>query len=285
MSSPMLDGRIAPSRAGRGRKLHGWRKLAGSFWGAPDDPQFYGDLELDAGNLLDYLHVLRERTGRHVTVTHAVGRAVAHGLETVPDLRVRLARGREYPRESTDVFFIVAAEGGELTGCKVDRADEKSLVEIADELGSSRESIASGADTSFGKAKKMLDLLPPRLLRPAMNLSAWLTSDLNLDLPALGVRRQAFGSAMITSVGMWGITRAYSPLAGYYRVPVLVLVGAVTPRPVAVAGEVVIRPMLTLTATFDHRYADGFQAAKFAQAVQAYCADPAAFEPFYGPVR
>ncbi len=53
----------------------------------------------------------------------------------------------------------------------------------------------------------------------------------------------------------------------------------VTPRPVAVAGQVVIRPMLTLTATFDHRHADGFQAAEFAQAVQEYCADPAAFEP------
>ena len=36
--------------------------------------------------------------------------------------------------------------------------------------------------------------------------------------------------------------------------------------------------MLTLTATFDHRYADGYQAAKFAQAVQDYCSDPAAFE-------
>jgi hypothetical protein len=279
MVSPMLQRPHTHMPRLRGRKLHGWRKLAGSFWGAPNDPQFYGDLELDAGTLLEFIDGLRDRTGVHVTVTHAVGRAVAHGLDSVPDLRVRLARGREYPRESTDVFFIVAAEGGELTGCKVDRADEKSLVEIAEELGSSQESISSGSDESFGKAKKMLDLLPPRLLRSAMNLSAWLTSDLNLDLPALGVRRQAFGSAMITSVGMWGISRAYSPLAGYYRVPVLVLVGAVTQRPVAVAGQVVIRPMLTLTATFDHRYADGFQAAKFAQAVQEYCADPSALEP------
>jgi hypothetical protein len=279
MLAPTLQRQLAPPTGHRGRKLSGWRKLAGSFWGAPNDPQFYGDLELDAGNLLEYLHGLRERDGTHVTVTHAAGRAVAHGLDSVPDLRVRLAHGREYPRESTDVFFIVAAEGGELTGCKVDRADEKSLVQIAEELGSSQASISGGTDESFGKAKKMLELLPQRLLRPAMNLSAWLTSDLNLDLPALGVRRQAFGSAMITSVGMWGITRAYSPLASYYRVPVLVLVGAVTQRPVAVAGEVVIRPMLTLTATFDHRYADGFQAAKFAQAVQEYCADPAAFEP------
>ncbi len=278
MLTPTLQSPRRARTRDRGRKLHGWRKLAGSFWGAPNDPQFYGDLELDAGPLLEYLDELRERKGTHVTVTHAVGRAVAHGLDSVPDLRVRLARGREFERESTDVFFIVAAEGGELTGCKVDRANEKSLVEIAEELESARLSISSGSDESFGKAKQMLDLLPQRLLRSAMNLSAWLTSDLNLDLPALGVRRQAFGGAMITSVGMWGISRAYSPLAGYYRVPVLVLVGAVTERPVAIDGQVVVRPMLTLTATFDHRYADGFQAAKFAQAVQEFCHDPAAFE-------
>ena len=59
--------------------------------------------------------------------------------------------------------------------------------------------------------------------------AAWLTSDLNLDLTRLGMPRQAFGGAMITSVGGWGITRAYSPPAHYYLVPLLVLVGAVRP--------------------------------------------------------
>ena len=43
------------------------------------DPQFYGDLELDASALLDYLEAVRQRSGVHVTVTHLVGRAVAHG--------------------------------------------------------------------------------------------------------------------------------------------------------------------------------------------------------------
>jgi pyruvate/2-oxoglutarate dehydrogenase complex dihydrolipoamide acyltransferase (E2) component len=112
-----------------------------------------------------------------------------------------------------------------------------------------------------------------------------LTSDLNLDLPQLGLPRQAFGSAMITSVGMWGVTNAYSPLTPYYRVPVLVLIGAVEPRPVARAGLVVVRPMLTLTATFDHRYVDGYQAAQFAAAIHGYCANPASFEPSLPPAR
>jgi pyruvate dehydrogenase E2 component (dihydrolipoamide acetyltransferase) len=244
------------------------------------DPQFYGDLELDASALMGYLEEVRRGAGVHVTVTHLVGKAVAHGLSAVPELRIRLARGREYERESVDVFFIVAAEGGqELTGVKIRDADLKPVAEIARELTSRCAAIEAGVDPELGRGKALLTRVPPRPLRWVLRTAAWLTSDLNLDLTRLGMPRQAFGGAMITSVGGWGITRAYSPLAAYYRVPLLVLVGAVRPQPTAVAGEVVVRPVLTLTATFDHRYADGFHAARFAAAVREYCENPAAFEP------
>jgi pyruvate/2-oxoglutarate dehydrogenase complex dihydrolipoamide acyltransferase (E2) component len=261
-------------------RIRGWRRLAGAAWGAPNDPQFYGDLDIDAGAMLEHLRHLRDAQDTHVTVTHVVGRAVAHGLRTVPELRVRITGGREHPRSSADIFFIVSTgEGNELTGAKIQGADEKTLVELAAELSQATTAISRGSDASFGRAKRLLGLLPFRLVRPALRLSAFLTSDLNLDLPRLGMRRQSFGSAMITSVGMWGVTKAYSPLAAYYRVPVLVLVGSVTERPVAVDGAVVVRPMLTLTATFDHRYVDGLHAARFARAVRDYCVDPARFEP------
>lgn len=261
------------------RPLHGWRKLAGAAWGAPNDPQFYGELEVDATGLLDLERSLREHTSVHVTLTHLVGRAVAHGLTAVPEIGMRLAHGREYARESIDVFFIVAGEQDELTGVKVERADQKSAVEIAEDLIAATHAISTGEDEAFGKTKKLLDVLPTPVLRQAIRLSSWLTSDLDLDLPRLGMRRESFGSAMITSVGMWGVRRAFSPLARYYKVPLLVLVGAVEPRPVVVAGKVVVRPMLSLTATFDHRYVDGSHAARFAQAVQEYCAHPQQFEP------
>jgi pyruvate dehydrogenase E2 component (dihydrolipoamide acetyltransferase) len=262
------------------RRVQGWRKLAGAAWGRPSDPQFFGDLELDADALLSYIDEVRRLSGVHLTMTHLVGRAVAHGLVTVPKLRVRLAHGREYPRESVDVFFIVSAEGGQdLTGVKIHDADRKSAVEIAEELKGRRAAIAAGSDQDLGRGKDMLSKLPPRALRAALHVGAWLTSDLNLDLSRLGMPRQAFGGAMITSVGMWGIGHAYSPLAHYYRVPVLVLVGAVQKVPVAIEDQVVVRPMLTLTATFDHRYVDGFHAAQFAEAVRSYCDAPSRFEP------
>jgi hypothetical protein len=264
----------------RGRPITGWRKLAGASWRPPNDPQFFGSMDIDAATLLSFADELREHTDAHVTTTHLIGRAVTHGLQNVPALRQRLARGREYDRESIDVFFIVTTGGGrELTGVKVDHADGKSAVEISTELVRRCAAIEGNADPEFGRTKRMLEVLPRPLLRAGVRLSAWLTSDLNVNLPQFGLPRQAFGSAMITSVGMWGVTNAYSPLTAYYRVPVLVLVGAVEPRPVARAGSVVVRPMLTITATFDHRYVDGFQAAQFAAAIHEYCANPSAFEP------
>jgi pyruvate dehydrogenase E2 component (dihydrolipoamide acetyltransferase) len=264
----------------RGRPITGWRKLAGASWRSPSDPQFFGSMEIDAAALLAFAESADEHDAEHVTITHLVGRAIAHGVQAVPALRQRLVRGRAYERDSLDIFFILTTEGGrELTGVKIENADAKSAIEISRELEARRAAIQSGQDLQFGKTKQLLDRLPRPLLRVAMRVSAWVTSDLNLNLPKLGLPRQAFGTAMITSVGMWGVTNAYSPLASYYRVPVLVLVGAVEPRPVARAGSVVVRPMLTVTATFDHRYVDGFQAAQFAAAVHEYCAHPTAFEP------
>ena len=173
---------------------------------------------------------------------------------------------------------MVSDGGRDLTGVKVCRADTKSVSEIALELDDRRTAIGAGADAAFGRSKRLLTLLPPSILHRALRLGAWLTSDLNLDLSALGMPRQAFGSAMVTSVGMWGIRHAYSPLAAYYRVPVLVCIGAVTERPVSVQGHILTRPLLTLTATFDHRYVDGYQAALFARAVEDYCRDPERYE-------
>ena len=139
--------------------------------------------------------------------------------------------------------------------------------------------IRSGNDVELGKTKKVIGSTPRWLLGTSIRISSWLTTDRDLDLKRFGLPRQAFGSTIISSVGMFGVQRAYAPLAGYYRVPFLVLVGEVSEKAVVIEHEVAIRPMLTLTSTMDHRYIDGYHAARLARSVRAYFADPAAFEP------
>lgn len=262
------------------KRIQGWRKIAAATWGHPNDPQIYGDLDIDATAALSFIEQAREAAGVRLSMTHLSGKAVAHALGEHPDLNVRLYRGHFYQRPTVDVFFIVSADAGaELSGIKVVAADTKPVVDIAREMVDRATRIRSGDDSDYGKTKKVIGSSPRRLLGLSMRAAAWLTADRDMDLKKYGLPRQAFGSVMISSVGMFGIQHAYAPLSPYYRIPFLVLVGEVAPKPVVVDNEIVIRPMLTLAATMDHRYLDGFHAARLARSVRDYLEDPKRFEP------
>jgi pyruvate dehydrogenase E2 component (dihydrolipoamide acetyltransferase) len=261
-------------------KIKGWRKITSATWGNPNDPQIYGDLEIDAGAVLAFIEEAREATGVKLTVTHMVGKAIAHALGENPDLNVRMYREHFIHNETADVFFIVSTGGGDdLSGVKVVAADTKPVVEIARELSQRSGRIRNDDDEELGKTKQMLSRTPRRLLGISMRFAAWLTTDRNMDLKERGLPRQPFGSAMVSSVGMFGIQHAYAPLSPYYRIPFLVLVGEVAERPAAVDGQVVVRPMFTISATMDHRYVDGFHAARLARSAREYLDDPKRFEP------
>jgi 2-oxoacid dehydrogenase/acyltransferase catalytic subunit len=140
------------------------------------------------------------------------------------------------------------------------------------------ERIRAGGQAEVGGSPNAIDSVPFWILGPALRFVTWLTADKNADLKRLGLPRQAFGSAMVSSVGMFGVQKAYGPLSPLYRIPILALVSEVTEKPVVVEGEIVARPILTMTATMDHRFLDGSHAARLARSVRAYLEDPSAFE-------
>jgi pyruvate dehydrogenase E2 component (dihydrolipoamide acetyltransferase) len=170
-----------------------------------------------------------------------------------------------------------------VTGVKVHGADRKTLVDIATELERRAERIRQGGAGELGMSKRALAITPVWLLRPVLRVASWLTSEKNLDLRRLGMPARPFGSAMVSSVGMFGVQKAYGPLATLYRVPILALVSEITPKPVVVDGEIVARPILTMTATMDHRYLDGSHAARLARSVRAYLENPSTFEALPAP--
>ena len=115
-------------------KLAGWRKIASAMWGPPDDPQIYGAMEFDATPMEALIEKARA-SGHRLTVTHLVGRSIALALAAVPDFNVRIHGSNVEPRESVDIFYITAVEGGRsLSGVKVENADKKSVFEVATEL-------------------------------------------------------------------------------------------------------------------------------------------------------
>jgi 2-oxoacid dehydrogenases acyltransferase (catalytic domain) len=259
--------------------IDAWRKIAAASWGGPADPQIYGELEVDAERLLEFVERERERSGEHITVTHLVGRALAVALAANPDVNVRLCRGRFVRRETADIFFVVSvAEGKELSGVKVVAADRKPAAEIARELTRRAKRVRTGEEAELGSSKRLLGRTPTWLLRGGLRFATWLVYDRGISLERIGLPADAFGSAIVSSVSAFGAERAYGPLNPWYRVPVLVLVSKVELKPAVVDGEVLARPRLTVTATLDHRYLDGAHAGRLVGSVRAYLENPEAFE-------
>jgi pyruvate dehydrogenase E2 component (dihydrolipoamide acetyltransferase) len=251
------------------------------MWHPPDDPQIFGAMELDARPALAFI-ARAARAGHHVTITHLVGRAVSHTIEAVPDLNVRIRRGWARPRPSIDVFFVTAVGGGhDLSGVKIVDVPSKPAIALGTELAERSRAMKRGADRDFARTKRVMERMPGALLRVAVELVTLVTEELQLDLPALALHRAPFGSAMVTSLGMFGIPHGFAPLSRMYDVPLIVLVGEVSPRPVVVEGRVEAREMLPITATIDHRYVDGWHIAQAMTAFREYLAAPERFEPSF----
>jgi pyruvate dehydrogenase E2 component (dihydrolipoamide acetyltransferase) len=80
------------------------------------------------------------------------------------------------------------------------------------------------------------------------------------------------GTFTVSSLAQFDID-AFSPIVNPPEVGILG-VGRIVEKPVGVNGEVVLRPMMHLSLTFDHRAVDGAPAAQFLQAVVRHLAEP-----------
>jgi pyruvate dehydrogenase E2 component (dihydrolipoamide acetyltransferase) len=81
------------------------------------------------------------------------------------------------------------------------------------------------------------------------------------------------GTFTISNLGMYGIEQFVAVLNPPQAA--ILAVGATVETPVVRAGEVVVRPLLTLTLTCDHRAIDGADGAEFLRTVKELLEEPA----------
>ena len=111
---------------------------------------------------------------------------------------------------------------------------------------------------------------------PMLALVDFFSYELNVGLP--GMPRDPFGTAMVTSMGMFGISRAWAPLFPPSHCPMVLMVGAIERRPWVVEenGEetLAIRPGMTLCVAMDHRVIDGVLGAMMTKRIRELMLNP-----------
>jgi pyruvate dehydrogenase E2 component (dihydrolipoamide acetyltransferase) len=80
------------------------------------------------------------------------------------------------------------------------------------------------------------------------------------------------GTFTISNLGMYRVERFTAVLNPPQAA--IVAVGAIENAAIPIDGEVVVRPLMTLSATFDHRTVDGAPAANFLQTLKELLEEP-----------
>ncbi len=245
------------------------RKVAIASWSAPKEGNIYGKMCIDMGNALKYIEYMRRNFNEKITITHLVGRAAGLAFRECPDLNGRIFLGRYYPHKTVDIAFLVAVEGGkDLAKFKLTDIDQKNTRSIAHELREGVAKLRAGKDAEFERPKQIIKLMPTWLVRILLWLTGFVTGSMGLNVGFLGLKKFPFGSCIITSVGMFGIDEGYAPPTPFARVPVYLTIPEIKKRPMVINDQIVIRPMLDLTATIDHRFMDGFRAAQITRMIR-----------------
>ncbi len=265
------------------RDVSAFRKLAIGTWQTAYDPTVYGTLTVRMDKALDYIEQFRRRTGRRVTVTHLVAKAIAEALHRCPDANAILRFNKIYLRQKVTISVLVVQtdEGTgkvDLTAAKVDEADKKSLVEIADELEAHVKKVRARQDAALEKGKSTVKRIPYLFMNLFLKILAFIMYTLNIDLSAVGMPKDAFGAACITNIGSIGLDVAYVPLVPYTRVPIFVAPGLIRDAPVVEDGKIVPGKTMNISASFDHRFIDGYHASVMAKTLREMIENP--FEKF-----
>lgn len=251
------------------------RKFAIATWGSPKEGNIYGKLSIDMGNALRYIDYLRDLSKQKITITHLVGKAAGLALAECPDLNGRIFLGRYIPHKTVDLAFLVSLQGGkDLAKFKVCSIDKKSVTEIATELSGGAGRLRDGQDKVFESSKLFLKFLPTWIIRPLLWLSGYLAGAAGLSLKFMGLEKFPFGSAVITSVGMFGLDEGYAPPTPFARVPIYLTIPEIKKRAMVINDKIFIRPMLDLTATIDHRFLDGHRGAMVAKIMRRLLENP-----------
>jgi pyruvate/2-oxoglutarate dehydrogenase complex dihydrolipoamide acyltransferase (E2) component len=263
--------------------ISAFRKIALGTWKTAYDPSVYGTIELRMDDAMRYITAFRAQTGKKITVTHLIAKAVAEALSRMPDANAVLRWNRIYLRNRIGVFFQVAmADEGDgkvdLSGATVYDVEKKSLGDIFDEFQAKVDAVRKRKDPALEKTRGSFRAIPYLLLNPTLRALSFLNYTLNLDLRRFGIPNDPFGSVMVTNIGSLGLETAYVPLVPYSRVPILLATGAVKDEPVVEDGRVVPGKVMRVHATFDHRFIDGFHAAQMSKTLREWMEHP--FEHF-----
>lgn len=264
------------------QSLTTYRKIAIASWNRPVDPSTYAWVDLPVAEAEAFLKSYVSEV--KPTMTHFVAKILAHCLEKNPELNHILRQGNLHRRERTDAYVttLLKGEGAlDLSGFTLPDMGKASLGELAKLSQDAVEALRKGTDPVTARTDKVVASLPALPLRIVMRTQSFFQYTLNLSLRAFGIPDDRFGSFVISNFGPLGLENGLVPLSPYCRCPLMIGIGRVMPKAIVQDGQVVAADCVTISFTFDHRYADGAHGAQLMRQFQKIFTKPTRYAAIF----
>ncbi len=230
-----------------------WRVTSAAIYTTPTDSRVYGTLDIDVTDARQFIQD-RRKAGVKITMVHLAVSVLARAVAfDVPELNCFIRRGGVVGRTRLDVMVPVAMDGEGVTSVIIKDAHVRTASSIAEELSVKARQARGGDESKVSQNKYLLNRVPWPLRRPVFRLLKWITVDMGFEINALGLSANSFGSFIVSDIGSHGLKTGMTALMPAANVPAVIVLGKIEDRPVVRNGEIVIRTILPLTGTFDHR--------------------------------
>ena len=246
-----------------------WRVTSAAIYTTPTDSRVYGTLDIDVTEAKKFLDRRREE-GIKLTMVHLTTAVLARAIGfDVPEMNCFIRRGAVVGRKHMDVMVPVQVGGDAgVTPAIIRNAHARKVTDIAEDIRAKAARSRGGSEIKAAKNKYVLNRIPWPLRRPVFLLLKWITVDMGIEIKALGLSAHSFGSFVVSDIGSFGLNTGMTALMPAAKVPCVVVLGKIEEKPVVRNGEIVIRTILPLTGTFDHRVVDGMQIGKLARSIK-----------------
>ncbi len=246
-----------------------WRVTSAAIYTTPTDSRVYGTLDIDVTEARRFLDRKRSE-GMKLTMTHLATAVLARAVAfDVPEMNCFIRRGAVVGRDRLDVMVPVSVGGDAgVTAAIIKDAHARPVTDIANEIRDKASRGRAGVEAKAAQNKYLLNRIPWPLRRPIFLFLKWITVDMGVEIKALGLSAHSFGSFVVSDIGSFGLNTGMTALMPAAKVPAVIVLGKMEEKPVVREGEVVIRTVLPLTGTFDHRIVDGMQIGKLARGIK-----------------
>ena len=246
-----------------------WRVTSAAIYTTPTDSRVYGTLDIDVTDAKKFID--RKRAdGVKITMVHMATAVLARAMAfDAPEMNCFIRRGAVVGRKHIDVMVPVQVGGDTgVTAAIIRNAHARTVTDIAAEIRDKASRSRDGQEIKAAQNKYLLNRVPWPLRRPIFRLLKWITVDMGVEIRALGLSAHSFGSFVVSDIGSFGLNTGMTALMPAAKVPCVVVLGKIEERPVVRKGEIVVRTILPLTGTFDHRIVDGMQIGKLARGLK-----------------